>query len=82
MVVGPIHNDPADGEVAHPALKGLAITETDSRIDIRCRKAIGLSVGKATIIITPKGQIVVKGKHVLNHASAVNRIRGATVKIN
>jgi len=82
MVVGPIHNDQAEGEIEHPAITGLAITESDSRIDIRCKKAIGVSVGKATIIITPKGQIVVKGKHVLHHASAVNRIRGATVKIN
>ncbi|MBW2459647.1 MAG: hypothetical protein JRI68_34460 [Deltaproteobacteria bacterium] len=82
MVVGPIHHDQAEEEIEHPAIKGLAITETESRIDIRCRKAIGINVGKATIIITPKGQIVVKGKHVLNHASAVNRIRGATVKIN
>ncbi|RLB60002.1 MAG: hypothetical protein DRI90_14760 [Deltaproteobacteria bacterium] len=82
MVVGPIHNDQTEGESEHPAIKGLVITESESRIDIRCRKAIGINVGKATIIITPAGQIVVKGKHLLNHASAVNRIRGATVKIN
>ena len=82
MVVGPIHNDQADGELVHPALKGLTIRETDDRIEIQCRKAIGLKVGKSTIIITPAGRIIVRGRHVLNHASAVNRIRGASVKIN
>ena len=82
MVVGPLHNDQAEGEVDHPAIKGLTIRESNDRIEIQCRKAIVLKVGKATIVITPAGRIVVRGRHVLNHASAVNRIRGATVKIN
>ncbi len=82
MVVGPIHNDQALDAVDHPALKGLTIREDENRIEIQCHKAIGLNVGKSTIVITPAGRIIVRGRHVLNHASAVNRIRGATVKIN
>lgn len=82
MLIGPIELDDEPAEVEHPALKGLVISENDQRIDIRCKKAIGLSVGKASIIVTPSGKILVRGKDLVSRASSVNRIRGATVKIN
>lgn len=46
----------------------------DKRIELRC--------GKSTIIMENDGRIVIRGKHLISHASASNRIRGGSVNLN
>jgi len=76
------HDDAATPTIAHPALGSLTIREQADRIEIKCKKAISLSCGESTVIITPKGKILLRGKHVLSSAGVLNRIRGGSVRIN
>jgi hypothetical protein len=81
ILTGLLHYDeeePAD----HPALGSLQITEDEQKIDIKVKKAISLSCGKASLIITPAGKILLRGKYVLTRASGVNRLQGGSVRIN
>jgi hypothetical protein len=81
ILTGLLHFDDDERE-AHPALDGLRVEEDDQRIDIKLSKAISLSCGKATILITPAGKILLRGKYVLSRASGVNRLQGGSVRIN
>lgn len=66
----------------HPAIAGLSVRDQPDKIEIKCDKAISLSCGKSTIIVTPSGKIVLRGKYVLSRSSGVNRIQGGSVRIN
>jgi len=50
------------------------IFESDGDITIEC--------GKSSICIKNNGKIILKGKEIISRASATNKIKGATVKIN
>jgi hypothetical protein len=82
IFIGLLHHDGAEAQAEHPALRSLTIREEHDRIDIKCMKGISLSCGESTIIITPKGKILLRSKHLLSHASILNRIRGGSVRIN
>jgi len=82
IFIGLIHHDDVAAEAEHPALGSLTIREEQDRIDIKCTKGISLSCGESTIIITPKGKILLRSKHLLSHAAILNRIRGGSVRIN
>ncbi len=81
LLTGLLHfDDEREGD--HPARPSLEVREDEHKLDIRLNKAISLRCGKATIIITPAGKIVLRGKYVLSRASGVNRIQGGGVRIN
>jgi hypothetical protein len=46
------------------------------------KKPISLQCGAASVMITPCGKIVLRGKYLLSRAAGVNRIRGGSVQIN
>jgi hypothetical protein len=75
LIVGPII-DPTQG-TARPQVisdgKKVQIGGTE-RIELRC--------GKATIIMDKDGHITIRGTYLTSHASASNRIRGASVNLN
>lgn len=50
---------------------GVVATE---RIELRC--------GDAVILMEKDGRIVIRGSHVVSHASGANRIRGGSVHLN
>ena len=81
ILLGFIHQDDSR-TVEHPALGSLTVREDDEHLEIQCGKAIRLKVGDASIVLTPKGRIVLRGKYVLTRASVTNRIRGGSVRIN
>jgi hypothetical protein len=41
-----------------------------------------LRCGEGSITLTRDGKIVLRGKHIVTHASGVNRIRGGSVELN
>jgi len=82
ILVGLIHHDEAGPKAPHPALGSLRIHEDGKRIEIECSKPIGLRCGEASITLTPKGRILLRGKYLLSRASVTNRIRGGSVRIN
>ncbi len=50
------------------------VIEADDEIELKC--------GQGSITIRKDGKIVVKGTHVLSHATGPNRIRGGSVSLN
>lgn len=51
-------------------------------IDLAAADEITLTCGKASITLRRDGKIVIKGVHILSHASGVSRIRGGTIELN
>jgi hypothetical protein len=49
---------------------------------LRGEESITLKCGEASVSLNRDGKIVIRGKHVVTHASGVNRIRGASVELN
>jgi hypothetical protein len=56
-------------------------TEGD-RILLNARSEIVLNCGKASIVLTKAGKILLRGAYLLARSSGVNRIKGASVQIN
>lgn len=50
------------------------ILEAKERLELRC--------GKASLILTKDGKVLVRGAHISSCSSGVNRVRGGTVEIN
>jgi hypothetical protein len=41
-----------------------------------------LRCGEASISLSRDGKVVIRGRHIVSHASGVNRIRGGSVELN
>ena len=52
------------------------------RVTFDAREQIELRCGKASIILTRAGKIIIRGAYLLNRSSGVNRIKGGSVQIN
>ena len=52
------------------------------RLVVSANHGLVLRCGKASITLSADGSIVLRGTHVVSHASGVNRIRGGSVEIN
>jgi hypothetical protein len=50
------------------------VLEADREIELRC--------GKASLLLRHDGQIVMRGVHMRNEATGVQKIRGGKVQIN
>lgn len=46
------------------------------------QETIELRCGEASITLNRDGKVVIRGHHVVSHASGVNRIRGGSVQLN
>ncbi len=58
------------------------VTVDGKRITFDAREQIELRCGKASIILTRAGKIIIRGAYLLNRSSGVNRIKGGSVQIN
>lgn len=77
------------GDPARPIVVGLI---QPPAIDVRAdggaalrlvaERRLELVCGKASIVLSADGKIVVKGTHLVSRSSGPNKIRGATVDIN
>jgi hypothetical protein len=52
------------------------------RILLNAKSEIVFSCGKASIVLTKAGKILLRGAYLLARSSGVNRIKGASVQIN
>jgi hypothetical protein len=60
-----------------------AEVEIDSKtIVLAGHETIVLRCGDASITLNRDGKVVIRGKHIVTHASGVNRIRGGSVQLN
>ncbi len=53
---------------------GTLVLEADDQVELRC--------GRASIVLTAAGKILVQGEYVSTRATGVNRIKGGSVLIN
>lgn len=58
------------------------VTIDGKRITFDAQEEIELKCGKASIVLTSAGKVIIKGAYVLSQSSGENRIRGASVGIN
>jgi hypothetical protein len=72
LIVGRIVRPGEPVERARPAAQVSIVGE--ERIELRC--------GAATILMEKDGRIVIRGAHVVSHASGANRVRGGSVHLN
>jgi hypothetical protein len=72
------------GRIVDPARKTQAprIVRDGQRVTITGDERIELRCGKATIIMEKDGRIIIRGTYVTSHASATNRVRGASINLN
>ena len=50
------------------------LSAPSSEIELRC--------GKASLILTRAGKVLIRGAYLLSRSSGVNRIKGGSVQIN
>jgi len=58
------------------------VTIDGKRITFDAQEEIELKCGKASIVLTSAGKVIIKGAYLLSQSSGENRIRGASVGIN
>jgi len=52
------------------------------RLILTAKEQLVLSCGDASLTLHCDGKVVIRGRHVVSHASGVNRIRGGSVELN
>lgn len=52
------------------------------RLEFSAEREIVLRCGKASIILTREGKVLIKGAYLSSRSSGVNRIKGGSVQIN
>jgi hypothetical protein len=71
--------------VSTPATLGSAGFEAEidgERLEIRAKREIAIRVGKASIVLTHDGKVLIRGEYLLSRSSGPNRIRGGSVELN
>lgn len=85
-----------NGDLSQPLIMGLlhepvitvhtvgavtAVQEAES-FSVEAERAIELRCGKASLRLSSDGRIELRGTTVISHATGLNRIRGASIKLN
>jgi hypothetical protein len=72
-----------DGNRDKPIVMGLVQRPGERKaIVLTAEDGITLRSGDASITLHRDGKIVIRGAHVVSHASGVNRIRGGSIELN
>lgn len=75
------------GLLQHPVLSlqgspQTALHTEDGELHLHARHAIELHCGEASLRMSADGRVEIRGTTLVSHASGLNRIRGASVKLN
>jgi hypothetical protein len=78
------------GVLVEPAARPSASSEAlpitvqvdDTRLVLSAEREIVLKCGKASIMLTRAGKVLIEGEYVSTRAAGVNRIKGGSVQIN
>ncbi|MEM9496437.1 MAG: DUF6484 domain-containing protein [Pseudomonadota bacterium] len=71
------------GRIQQPGdTDGPEVLRDGQRVRVHAQERLELRCGKASIILEADGHVTIRGTHLVNHASASNRIRGGSVNIN
>lgn len=69
-------------EPAVPTDPSPEVVRDGETVKITAGERIELRVGKSAIVMEADGHITIRGKYLVSHASAANRIRGGSVNLN
>lgn len=58
------------------------VSEAEGKIEIQSDREISFRCGEATFRMTSAGLVELRGNRVVSHSTGLNRIRGASVKLN
>src|SRR5262245_55945774 len=58
------------------------IVGPDAKLIIEAGEELELRCGKASILLTQDGRVLIRGTYLSSRSSGVNRIRGGSVQIN
>lgn len=58
------------------------VEQSQDYVSINAGKEIHLQCGDSHLLLTADGHAEIRGKRVINHSTGLNRIRGASVRIN
>ena len=72
---------PAVGDEAGSAPRAQVLLDGE-RIVLAADQDIELRCGKASLILTRAGKVLIRGAYLLSRSSGVNRIKGGSVQIN
>lgn len=84
LIVGLVHHPEAE-PTSHeaPAAPGEIEARLDGgRVVLTAEREIELRCGKASLILTRAGKVLIRGAYLLSRSSGVNRIKGGSVQIN
>jgi Domain of unknown function (DUF6484) len=70
-----------EGETGPAGEQGLAAAD-DQRLELKAEQAIVLRCGKASIILTRAGKILLRGAYIFSRSTGVNKIKGGSVQLN
>lgn len=86
IIVGIIHDklypDPPSDEMVLSVDRPREGILDGQKMVLEAREEIVLRCGKSSVMLRKDGKVVVKGTQIVSRASAVNKIKGAAVKIN
>ena len=77
-----------DGDRARPLAMGLVVSEDpvadsiEERLTLTASREIVLQCGRASIVLTRAGKVLLRGAYVSSRSSGMQRITGASVQIN
>lgn len=64
------------------AVGAVTTTQESESFSVEAERAIELRCGKASLRLSSDGRIELRGTTVVSHATGLNRIRGASIKLN
>ncbi len=81
------------GSATHPIILGVMrntlapslpvqLSADGQKLLLTAEREIEMRCGKASIVLTSAGKVLIRGEYVLSRSSGVNRIKGAAVEIN
>lgn len=86
IIIDTLHTTTAESTVVHSldVEVGLpqAVTVDGKRVTFNAHEEIVLRCGKASIILTSEGRVIIRGAHVMSRSTGPNKIKGGSVQIN
>lgn len=87
IIVGIIHDTvfpaaPSEEIILEPVKRQRDVVVDGKKMVFDAKEEIVLRCGKSSVTLKKDGKIIVKGTQITNRASAANKIKGASVRIN
>lgn len=82
LIVGLIHHPEPEPREGEPRSAEIEARLDGGRVLLTAEREIELRCGKASLVLTRAGKVLIRGAYLLSRSSGVNRIKGGSVQIN